>query len=85
MPKVMLKSEVEVDLDMLAECFAALNDDEQTQFFVKVAEIAKSWPFRGESQWWYIGSHLRNCECSSEEARDMIRSIAEGIERGTHT
>ncbi len=78
---------IPVDLDLLARAFASMDDDEQTQFFVKVAEIAKTWGNKwggAQGQWIAIGGHLRNCQCSSEEARDMIRDIAWGLEHSTH-
>ena len=86
MPKIEFKTatEVEVDIATLAKCFAHMQDEDQAQFFIEVAKIAETWPYRGDTQWYYVGSHLRNCECSTDAARDMIRSIAEAVEKGTH-
>jgi hypothetical protein len=72
---------IDVDLDTLAKAFAGLDDDSQAQFFVKVAAIAAE-TYRGsqETQWWYVGRHLRTCECSTEEGRDVIRSIHHAME-----
>ena len=83
MPFIEITSRVNVDLDMLATCFTNMDDDAQAKFFVKVAELAKTWKDPG-AQWYAIGSHLRNCKCSNEEARDMIRSIAWAVENGKH-
>ncbi len=82
MPKIEFKSttEVEVDMETLAQCFANMNDEDQAQFFIEVAKIAESWSaFRAESQWWYVGRHLATCRCSTDSARDMIRSLADAI------
>jgi hypothetical protein len=86
MPRIVFeaKTEVEIDIKVLAKCFAHMNDEDQAQFFIEVAEISETWGFGGDTQWWYVGSHLRNCECSSDAARDMIRTLAEGVEKGTH-
>lgn len=70
----------------LAEIFANMDDDKQARFFVAVAGIMEKWERSGaaESQAYYIGGHLRNCECSTEEARQFIRNIAHGIETSRH-
>jgi len=83
--KITTETEIEMDLDVMAKAFAHLNDDEQAKFFVKVAEIGKTFGgFGPEYQWYQIGSHLRNCECSTEAAREMIRHMHIGLEEGTH-
>jgi hypothetical protein len=66
--------EIQVDLAMVAQVFASLDDEDQTQFFVLVAKEAEAWD--AETQWHYIGRHLNDCDCSSEGARRMIESIA---------
>lgn len=73
--KIEMQCEVELDVPTLAKVFAALDDEQMCQFFVEVARIAEAWPNRPENQWYYLGGHLRNCECSTEAARDMIDSI----------
>lgn len=80
---------VKLDIELVARWFANLDDDSQARFFVAVAAAAKSWPVdaRHAGQWhqWYqVGSHLRNCECSSEDAREMVRHIHDGLETGSH-
>ncbi len=85
--KIEMLSTVDVDIPLIAKIFAAMSDDDQAQFFIEVARIAKEWPTQlgGPSyQWWLIGSHLRNCSCSTNEAREMIREIAQAVESGTH-
>jgi len=79
--KVTTETDVDIDLDLLAKCFAHLDDDSQAQFFVKVAAIAaKDYEAPPETQWWYVGRHLRTCECSTEDGREVIRSIYHAME-----
>jgi hypothetical protein len=82
--QIVSKTEIDVELDTLALAFANMSDDDQCRFFVKVAEIAKQWPAEGVDQWYYIGSHLRNCKCSTTEARLMIDEIYEAMHSSTH-
>jgi hypothetical protein len=76
--------EVPVGPQELAQAFAQMDDEQQAQFFIEVAKIAKEWPNAplggAEMQWIRVGVHLRKCECSTEEARDLVRTIALGIE-----
>ena len=65
-----------------AQSFCRMNDDQQAQFFVVVAEIMGGWKGGSMSnQAYYIGKHLRDCECSTEAARDFVRSISVAIEQ----
>jgi hypothetical protein len=82
--KVEMKCEVEIDVETMARVFCNLDDDAQAQFFVKVAEIAKTFP-HFDNQWYYLGGHLRNCECSTDDARDMIDSIHYQMHNSTHS
>lgn len=87
--EIEVKTKVRLSIELAAQWFAGLDDDAQAQFFVAVCEEAKKWPrdkginFGPCHQWWLIGSHLRNCECSSEEARDMVREMFNGLETRT--
>jgi hypothetical protein len=83
--QVEITSKVEVTVELLAQCFAGLDDDSQCRFFVEVARIASTWPGGGDSQWYYVGGHLRNCECSTPEAREMISQIHHYMQTSTHT
>lgn len=76
--------EVELSIEQGAAWFSELDDDSQAKFFVEVARIAEGWTHNSNMQWWLLGGHLRNCSCSTEAARDMIRTIAEGMEKSTH-
>jgi hypothetical protein len=70
----------------LAEEFCRLDDDAQARFFVHVARIASTWPrnqYGANAAEWQasaIGRHLKNCSCSTEEARDFVRDIAAEFE-----
>ena len=61
----------------IAEVFCQMDDDAQAQFFVEAAKIMSAWPgvIARSMQAQYIGAHLRDCECSTYEARDLIESI----------
>ena len=87
--EIEITTKVRLDIDLVAKWFANLNDDEKARFFVAVAEAAKQWPpgpgnHGPGHQWFLIGSHLRNCECSSIDAQDMIHAIHCGLEHGMH-
>ena len=65
----------------LAASFCDLNDEEQAQFFIDVARIAQGWKGVYRSmQWFSVGRHLRDCSCSTYEARDMVKEIAGGLD-----
>jgi len=75
----------EFDLETLANAFSGLDDDSQAKFFVMVAKRFSDYgPDVIDNQGYYIGSHLRNCECSTPEARELIESIHHGMTVGTH-
>lgn len=61
----------------VAEAFCEMDDEQQAQFFIECARIAAGWDgqFR---QWFYVGKHLRTCECSNDNALAMVAEIAEG-------
>lgn len=63
----------------LAEAFCLMGDEAQAQFFIEIAEIVKGWSGIGETQWLEVGRHLRDCKCSNESARDVVRDIAIAI------
>lgn len=84
MPKVQITTEIELDIETGAKWFAALDDDQMCKFLVAVAEEAKSFSGSPDNQWYYLGGHLRNCDCSTKEAREMIRSWAHFMETSDH-
>lgn len=82
--RIKFETEIELGIDDAAQWFAGLTDDEQAKFFVAAVAHFKKGLDRpdalAESQWQAIGNHLATCECSTEEAREMIRSIMYGME-----
>ncbi len=86
--EIEVRTTVKLDIDLAARWFANLDDDAQARFFVAVCRAAReqwSSPALGLGmQWYQIGSHLKNCECSSDDARDMIREMHNGLETGSH-
>lgn len=63
----------------LAEAFCDMNDEDQAQFFIEVAALAEKWPDRSGMQWILVGRHLRECGCSTDQARELVRTIVEGM------
>lgn len=76
------KTTIEIDLALAAKWFAQISDDDMSKFFCIVAEEVKAWPNNGNAgmMWCYVGCHLAECECSTEDGREMIRSIAYHME-----
>lgn len=71
----------EASVELAARLFCELDDDAQATFFCRVAAIAEA-EFQGggpEGQWWRVGNHLRDCRCSTEEGRQVVRTIAEAM------
>ena len=81
--EIELKSKVNLTVELLAEVFCALDDDQMCKFFVEVHRIAEQNP-HFDNQWYYLGGHLRNCECSNEGTREMLRNIVEHMETSDH-
>ena len=77
---------VEVDVKILAEIFCGMDDETQAQFFIEVSRIAENWPGPGYQgmQWFNVGAHLRNCECSDDLAREVIEELHNGLTNGAH-
>lgn len=81
---ITITTTIDLDIPIGAQWFANLDDDQQCKFFVEVARIAKAWPGAQNIQWYNVGSHLKNCTCSSADARSMIETIYDGMQTGTH-
>jgi hypothetical protein len=84
MATIKVTTEIELDIDTAAKWFAALNDDEMCRFLVAVARESQAYPSNPDNQWYYLGGHLRNCECSTEDARQMVKSWAYWMEHSNH-
>lgn len=78
--KLNVTVDVPLTLDQLAGLFVELDDDSQAQFFVKVAAHMSTWTEHERNmQAHYIGRHLRDCKCSTEDARELVSAIAESM------
>ncbi len=71
----------EATVRTIAETFCRMDDDFQAKFFVEVAKIMSTWNSPMSNQAYYIGRHLRECDCSTEESRSFIREIFHSMER----
>ena len=71
--------EVKLTPKQIAEAIAGLDDEGQAQVFIDLAEIAKDWKDSG-MQWFSVGRHLRDCSCSTYEARSLVEGIAGGMQ-----
>jgi len=77
--------ELTLDIDEAADWFAHLDDDQQTQFIVKVAEIFDGFKGGMDGQLYHIGGHLRNCKCSTDKARNFVESLHHYMLTSEHT
>lgn len=74
---------VPLTVEDLAAAFCEMDDDQQARFFVEVARIVATWePVARSMQPMLIGKHLGECDCSTDEARELVRDIASGIAAG---
>ena len=71
----------------LAEGFCELDDEQQADFFIACAHIMSQWKgtlftgqAAGEWQMRLVGRHLRDCGCSNEDARNLVRELAAALE-----
>lgn len=82
--KITAEIDVPMDVTTLAKLFCNLGDELQAQFFIECAKEAAKWDVDVKSwgaswQWKKVGGHLRDCECSTPEARQMVTDICEGM------
>ncbi|MFZ2648626.1 MAG: hypothetical protein WA210_00845 [Burkholderiaceae bacterium] len=84
MTQVMIETRITLDVQTAAKWFAQLDDDEMCDFLVRVALEAKAYPGDPDQQWYYLGGHLRNCDCSTEDAREMLRRWVHWMENSNH-
>lgn len=78
--KLQVTVDVPMTLEQLAGLFVELDDDSQAKFFVEVAKRMQTWtPHERDMQEFYIGRHLRDCSCSTEDARDFLRNIVDAM------
>lgn len=72
---ITVTTEVELDVVTAATWFAGISDEQQAQFFVEVAKVARTWGGSPEIQWGYVAGHLVKCPCSTDDARSLIKSL----------
>lgn len=80
-----MKLEVRVSLTprQVAEAFCEMDDEKQAQFFIEAAAIAATWTGSDFPQWLFVGRHLRDCDCSNDDARALVQDIADGMKQPT--
>jgi len=76
---VKLSLDVKLTPAQVAEAFADLDDEQQTRFFVEVARIASTWEPGTAPQWRLVSRHLRDCPCSTDDARELVRDLAHAL------
>jgi hypothetical protein len=78
---VTVTTEIDLTIETAASWFANMSDEEQADFFVEVAKAALKWKCQGHwaTQFWLVGRHLRDCECSTDDARELVRNLASGM------
>lgn len=81
---IKVTTEIELDIETAAKWFAGLDDDQMCQFLVIVADEAEKYPSDPDNQWYFLGGHLRNCLCSTDAARGMVKSWAYWAENSDH-
>lgn len=87
MATIRVTTDIELDVDIAAKWFAGLDDDSMCKFFVAIArEVRETYPssYAADNQWYFLGGHLRNCACSNEETREMVRAWALWMEKSEH-
>ncbi len=65
--------------DELARFFCEMDDEQQAEFFIACARHAKEWDFSAHGQWFAVGRHLKECDCSNDSARDMVKCLNLGL------
>lgn len=78
-PQQTVTATIEITPRLVAEMLAEMNDEDQAQVFIELAEIAATWAGANFQQWYSVGRHLRTCECSNDNARRLISDIARGL------
>lgn len=84
MPAIKVTTEIDLDVETAAKWFANLDDDEMCRFLVAVASEAESYQGGPDNQWYWLGGHLRNCACSTDAARQMVKQWAYWAEHSEH-
>jgi hypothetical protein len=57
--------------------FWGLSDEDQAQFLIEIERISRAdVGSSANTQWYYMIGHLKTCECSNENARQMVKDWA---------
>ena len=83
MPEITVTTKIDLDIDTAAKWFANLDDDQMCKFLVAVARESADFSYP-DRQWFYLGGHLRSCGCSTETAREMLRSWVYWMDHSDH-
>lgn len=84
MTTIRVTTDIELDIATAAKWFAGLDDDQMCRFLVAVEQEARAFEGHADSQWYYLGGHLRNCHCSNEETREMLRAWVHWMDNSEH-
>ncbi len=64
--------------------YATLSRDQRMDLLADVAALMQTWtPHERNMQAFYIGRHLRDCACSTDDARELIEEIRESMQADT--
>lgn len=74
-----------VSPETVGRLFARLCDDGQCRALVSAAANAVLWGPRRASQFRAAGAHVASCDCSSDNARLLVRALYAGLMEGGHT
>lgn len=80
--EITVTTKIDLDTKVAGQWFSGLSDELQADFFIAAAEASKEWRCQGSwsYQFFLVGRHLRDCSCSTERARVLVREIALGLE-----
>jgi hypothetical protein len=84
MTTITVTTQIELDIEIAAKWFASLDDDAMCRFLVAVAAESKKFDGSPDNQWYYLGGHLKNCACLTEDAREMVKSWCHWMEHSDH-
>jgi hypothetical protein len=72
---------IELDIPTVARWLAELDEDLQTKFLAAFAkELATNPRLDLEAKLYSLSGHIKNCECSSDELRHVVKTLAYQIE-----
>lgn len=76
--KVTVTVDVPMTVERLAALFVELDVAAQAKFFVEVARLMSTWTaYERGVQTFFVGRHLRDRKCSTDDARNLLRNITD--------